>query len=135
MNKKIEYNLYKKKNKDRIVLLKCGSFYKTYDRDALIMWNMFNYKFIGNVVSFPFCVIYKVIRKLNNGGTSVVVINNNEVKLYENNMCNNYFNCLLSAIDNYEINEKVDFINNIFKIKIRKDIKNYNKILEYLSTL
>jgi hypothetical protein len=80
-------------------------------------------------------VIYKVIRKLNNGGISVVVINNNEVKLYENNMCNNYFNCLLSAIDNYEINEKVDFINNIFKIKIRKDIKNYNKILEYLSTL
>jgi DNA mismatch repair ATPase MutS len=44
MNKKIEYNLYKKKNKDRIVLLKCGSFYKTYDIDALIMWNMFNYK-------------------------------------------------------------------------------------------
>ncbi|MGN1028628.1 MAG: hypothetical protein ACI4P7_00890 [Bacilli bacterium] len=45
-------------------MLKVGSFYHVYDKDAILMFYLFSYKILENRVGFPISALSKVIRFL-----------------------------------------------------------------------
>lgn len=56
--------MYKEQYKFSIILVKEGIFYKTYNDDALILWYLFEYKYINNCTSFGLNSYDKVLDKL-----------------------------------------------------------------------
>lgn len=75
-----KYQVLKEKYLYEIVLLKEGIFYKTFYDDAKILWYLFEYKYVGDCVSFGITPYDKVIAKLQRLGIGFVVIDkDNEV--------------------------------------------------------
>ena len=66
--------LYKKQYPDHILIMKEGIFYKTFYEDALIMWYLFEYKYLKDTVSFGTTPYDRVLAKLNKLDISYVVI-------------------------------------------------------------
>jgi len=128
------YNKVKRNNIMSIVLEKNGSFYKIYNRDALIIWYLFKYKIMGNVVSFPVSVYRKIINELNHNNISVIVINNKIIKEFKVSN-NNYFKYLLKAYEELESNNKIIDLDNLIKSKIKLDTKNYKKIKDFIDSV
>ena len=59
------YNLYKEKYSNSLIIIKEGIFYKTFHDDAKIIWYLFEYKYIKDIVSFGSASYDKVIDRLN----------------------------------------------------------------------
>ncbi len=75
-----KYHVLKEKYPSEIILLKEGIFYKTFYDDAKILWYLFDYKYVGDCVSFGITPYDKVILKLQKLGIGFVVIDkDNEV--------------------------------------------------------
>ena len=92
-----KYYLYRIKYIDYIIIIKYGNFYETFDKDALIINKLFDYKInkIKNTfkVGFPISSINNVILKLNNYNINYVVIDNENIinnKVFDNNNYNDY---------------------------------------------
>ena len=74
--KKIEinYNNLKSDNKNIIVIIKNGIFYYTYDDDAIILWNFFDYKIKDdNELGFGSNSYSKVLSKHKDKNLSCIV--------------------------------------------------------------
>ena len=88
MNKESLYNLVKMNNKEKVVLVKYGNFYKAYENDAILLWGLFGYRVIDGKISFPLSVFGTVVSKLTRLGMNVVVVKNendiNTAKIYWN---------------------------------------------------
>ena len=84
------YYKYRVIYKDYILFIKVGNFYEVFDKDAIIISKLLNYKikFIKNniKVGFPINSLNNVVNKLNNIN-DVVIDNNNiiDIKEYEDN--------------------------------------------------
>ena len=59
-----KYLELKKQYQNCIVMLKVGSFYHVYNKDAILMFYFFSYKILENRVGFPISTLSKVIRFL-----------------------------------------------------------------------
>ena len=101
MNNKVVYKISKINNEKKIVLVKSGAFYKTYDEDAVILWGILRYRIIDNVLSIPSSIIKDVITKLNGIGLSLVIIDKEDVKSFDTELNNAY--------DSYLENFKSEF--------------------------
>lgn len=76
MNKESLYKLAKIQNDDKIIIVKNGTFYKSYEDDAILIWSLFGYRIIEGRTSFPISIFPNIINKLTRLGISVIVINN-----------------------------------------------------------
>ena len=122
-------------NSNKIVVLKSGSFYKTFGNDALILWEIFGYKVNNGVACFPITSFGGVISRLNRAGISVVVNGTNGVIYYETTLENTYNEYLENAISNNLINKKIEEMKDKINKKLLEDMSNYNKLDEFLEKL
>ncbi len=136
MNKEALYRIKKMQNNDKVVLVKYGNFYKTYNEDALIIWDVFGYKVKNNLVCFPSNVFSNVVSKLNRLGISVIVINKeNDISYYNSTRDNNYN--LYKDKSNIEYNKdiKINQVKLLVEEKLENSFINYDKLIEFLNTL
>lgn len=128
------YNKIKLLNTDKIVLIKSGSFYRTYGYDAIILCKIFGYNINNNMVGFPVFNCDRNVNVLNNLGMGVILINGDDIVNYEI-VSNNYDKYLDDAIKCDLVNQKIENINIKVSQKIRDDINNYYKIDEFLNSI
>ena len=136
MNKEALYKIKKMQNNDKVVLVKYGNFYKTYNEDALIIWDVFGYKVKNNLVCFPSNVFSNVVSKLNRLGINVIVINKeNDISYYNSTRDNNYN--LYKDKSNIEYNKdiKINQVKLLVEEKLENSFINYDKLIEFLNTL
>ena len=131
-----KFKYLKKEYSDSVVLLKSGSFYITYDNDALIMNNVFNYQNINNKVGFPIRSVDKVMNSLNELNISYVIDNNDETDILEFLSEDNEY------LKYYELAKKDEFKDSLNKILLDKikfliesDNDNYEKIRRFIDEL
>ncbi len=122
-------------NSNKIVVMKSGSFYKTFGDDALILWKMFGYRINSGVACFPITSFGGVIGRLNRAGISVIVNNSDGVINYETALENTYNEYLENAINSNIINNKIEEMKDKIQKKLNEDINNYNRIDEFLEKL
>ena len=136
MKKEELYYLEKKQNEDKIILVKSGNFYYTYSNDAVIMWNIFDYKYDDKKVGFPTNALYKVISKLNRLGLNVIVIKSkNNIIKYNTTIVNDYNNILDTSKNLYDIEKEITSLLNLIYIKIKTNINNLNIINKFIIEL
>ena len=80
-----KYSYLKKVYSDYIVLIKSGSVYITYDNDAIILNNIFDYQNINNKVGFPIRSVDKIMNSLNDKNINYIIDNNDDSDILELN--------------------------------------------------
>lgn len=76
MKTKELYDNYKKDYNKKIVFIRDSKFYYTYESDAIIMWNLFDYKWHNNCIAFGDSASRKVFNLLKNKSIGYIVISN-----------------------------------------------------------
>ena len=127
-----KYNLNKNKYPKYIILIKVGIFYETYNEDAYILNNLFNYKIkeINNNkrLGFPTNSYDKVITKLKEFKINYIIIEDDITKkTFKQNNYSNYIP------NNLTIEEKINKITN--KLNILKNNPNINTILKNIEKI
>ena len=125
------YNIYKNRYINTIVIIKEGLFYKTLGMDAKIIWHLFNYKYVKDIVSFGMIPYNNVIMKLNELDISYVIVDKNEEII--NNLKTNNTYSLYVEIANRHFDKYIK-ANSIHELlgKVLKDENNYDRVYEYL---
>lgn len=136
MTKESLYKIAKMQNEEKVVLVKCGNFYKAFENDAILLWGLFGYLVKDGKVAFPLSVFASVISKLTRLGMSVVVAKSeDDISYYTSTGENTYKDYKTNAINNYETDGKLNEIKNLVDEKIKTSFVNYDKLLEFLNTL
>ena len=128
-----KYDYYKNNNKNVIIFIKEGVFYKTYNNDAIIMWNLFKYKINNNNLSFSINTKDKVFNYLNELNIGYLIIGNDNIYVKGNDEVYNLYN-KLSNIYNDKYN-KISKLNELVDNLLNKEINNYEIILKFLNKL
>ena len=135
MNEKFTY--YKLNYSKYIVIIKKGNFFISFDNDALILSNIFNYKIIQSnnnfKVGFPVNSLSKIIMKLDSLKLNYIVVDKDiiEKNKFKDNTYDEYLNNImnnriyLNRIN--EINKKLS--RNINNPNIKDIIFNIEKLL------
>ncbi len=100
MKTREKYEYYKNSNPKSIILVKEGSFYKTFGDDAIILWHIFGYKLTNDCISFGSTPYMKVLDKLLHLGLSYGVIKEDELFVVNNDEVYDLY--LRLAMINYE---------------------------------
>ena len=116
---------------DKIILMKCGNFYLTYDSDAMILSNIFGYKKANGKVGFPVSILKKVTAWLKEKQISYMVYEGEEYDA-ENNEYYIYFK---KASDGLIAEGMTSSLNKKIKEKIMENIDNYQKIKDFIDEL
>lgn len=121
------YETSKSTYKDYVVLLKSGNFYISFNKDAIIMNNIFNYQikqFKDYIkIGFPINSVNKIVNELTLRKVSYVIIDNEIINKKKFN--NNSYKKYLLEKENYEIFLfRIKKINTILKNSLNnQDIK------------
>lgn len=102
-----DYLTWKEKYPNSVVLIKSGSFYRTYDNDAIILSYLCCYKVIKNVLGFPIRSLSKVLKELRREEVNFVVDYDVHFSL-ENDV--NYLTLLNQSLEVCKLRVKVDKI-------------------------
>lgn len=126
-----KYENFKKENPNRIVMVKEGSFYKTYQSDAKILWYLFQYKWNNESIAFGTSTGSKVFDKLISLGIGYVTVESDMklVKIDGDNKVYNLYSEL--AVINYDKQTRKKELHDMLDMIIEKDIKNYELIKNY----
>ena len=116
---------------DKIILMKSGNFYLTYDSDAMILSNIFGYKKANGKVGFPVSTLKKVTAGLKEKQISYMVYEEEEYDA-ENNEYYIYFK---KASDGLIAEGMTSSLNKKIKEKIMENIDNYQKINYFIDEL
>lgn len=116
---------------DKIILMKSGNFYLTYDSDAMILSNIFGYKKANGKVGFPVSILKKVTAQLKEKQISYMVYEGEEYDA-ENNEYYIYFK---KASDGLIAEGMTSSLNKKIKEKIMENIDNYQKIKDFIDEL
>ena len=114
-------------------MIKEGSFYKTYENDALILWHIFGYKWNNDSISFGSTPYIKVLEKLSHLGISYVIVK--EEPFIVNNNEEVYELYLRLAQINFQKQEKKKELSSLLELTLDKNIELYDAIKEYLLTV
>ena len=126
-----DYLTWKKKYPNSVVLIKSGSFYRTYDNDAIILSYLCCYKVIKNVLGFPIRSLSKVLKELKREEVNFVVDNDVHFS-FEND--DNYLTLLNQSLEVYKLRVRIDKIydylnGNIERKFIKKVIDEIEEII------
>lgn len=127
MRTKDRYLILKKRYPNSIVLIKDGNFYKTYQDDATIIWNLFGYKWNEDCISFGSTPYAKVINKLNYINISYVVVANNKEMAIANNEETYELYLKISKIS-YDTKRKRESLHKLIDSILDKNINNYDDL-------
>lgn len=131
-----KYRYLKREYSDYVVLIKSGSFYITYENDAIIFNKIFSYQNINNKVGFPIRSIDKIMNSLNEKNISYIIDNNDNSDILEFKAGKNEY------LTYYEQAKKYEFRDNLNKILLDKikfliesKEENYEKIRRFIDEL
>lgn len=127
-----KYEHYKKEYENYIVLIKEGVFYKTFDKDALILWSILNYKLNNNSLSFSLSVSSKVFDALHLKDIGYVIISDDILKVSGNAEVYSLHEKL--ALHYYDKYTKKNELSAMLD-KILDDDSNYEKVCNFFSEL
>lgn len=131
-----KFNYLKKEYSDSVVLIKSGSFYITYENDALIMNNIFNYQNINNKVGFPIRSVDKVMNSLNDKNINYVIDNNDDSDILEFTSNGNEYLRYYEQAKKYEFRDSLNkILLDKIKFLIESDNDNYEKIRRFIDEL
>ena len=125
------YEKSKSTYKDYVVLLKSGNFYISFNKDAIIMNNIFNYQ-IKQVkdyikIGFPIISINKIVNELTLQKVNYVIINDEIIN--KKKFSNNSYKKYLLEKENYEILlVRIKKINTILKNSLNN--QNIKQVLD-----
>ena len=131
MKIKDKYKELKYLNFNKVILIKSGNFYISYDEDAIVLNHLFSYQIVNNKIGFPLVTLSKIKEKLNELNVDYIIYNNEEEITTQTNEDNNYMNIYNKA-------KKEEFttrINEVLIDRIRfllKDPNNYEKIKRFI---
>ena len=125
------YEKSKSTYKDYVVLLKSGNFYISFNKDAIIMNNIFNYQ-IKQVkdyikIGFPIISINKIVNELTFRKVNYVIIDTDIIN--KKKFSNNSYKKYLLEKENYEILlVRIKKINTILKNSLNN--QNIKQVLD-----
>lgn len=131
MKIKDKYKELKYLNFNKVILIKSGNFYISYDEDAIVLNHLFSYQIVNNKIGFPLVTLSKIEEKLDELNVDYIIYNNEEEITTQTNEDNNYMNIYNKA-------KKEEFttkINEVLIDRIRfllKDPNNYEKIKRFI---
>ena len=131
------YKNFKEESKDTIVIIKNGIFYYTYNDDAIILWNLFDYKIKDdNELGFGSNSYSKVLSKLKDKNLSYIVYDSSSNKLDEYLTDNNLYNTYLRISKNkYNDSKLSNNLVNKINLLLEDNKDNYNVINDFLDSL
>ena len=119
-----KYYKYKLDYRNYLILIKIGSFYECFDKDAFIINKLFNYKLkrVNNSfkLGFPIKAIDKIILKLNEEHINYLVVDEEVIKqeFKNNNYINYNFNSEEILYNTLRVEKIIDYLNNnIYNIR------------------
>lgn len=132
------FRLLKLEYKDYIILIKSGSFYCSFDEDAVVLKKVFNYKINqlkNNIkVGFPISLIEKNTNILKKQKINYVIVEDKKVVKREKFKFNNYSKYIESVFDIISTNTRINYIYESLKsMSDKKSIKDkLNRIEEII---
>ena len=135
MKLKDKYLLYKKQYPYYTLIMKEGIFYKTFFSDALIIWYLFEYKYVNDMVSFGTTPYDRVLVILNKRDISYIVISQDQEIIKVKKDDYNYISYCNLAKKSYEnISRKESLIEKLNQVlEVSQD--NYQIIKEVLDNM
>lgn len=131
MKIKDKYKELKYLNFNKVILIKSGNFYISYDEDAIVLNHLFSYQIVNNKIGFPLVTLPKIKEKLDELNVDYIIYNNEDEITTQTTEDNNYMNIYNKA-------KKEEFttkINEVLIDRIRfllKDPNNYEKIKRFI---
>jgi len=131
-----KYSYLKKVYSDYIVLIKSGSFYITYDNDAIILNNIFDYQNINNKVGFPVRSVDKIMNSLNDKNINYIIDNNDDSDILEFKIKDNEYLKYYEQAKKYEFRDSLNkILLDKIKFLIESNEENYEKIRRFIDEL
>ncbi len=128
---KLEYQEY-------LILFKSGSFYVSFDEDAMILNNIFDYKIIelkNNIkVGFPLSLIDKNISIIESKKINYIMIENKNIVKKEKYKFNNFKKYSTSIFEMIQVNSRIQTITNKLK-KLSGSCDRFNEILDQIEVM
>ena len=130
-----KYDYFKEMNPKKIILVKEGSFYKTYKDDAKLLWNLFSYKLNNSSIAFGVSNAGKIFDKIKSQGLGYITIENDSstIEIQGNDIV--YDSYLNISLINYEKYEKKNKPHKMLDELIDQDMNFVNTLEEYFNTL
>lgn len=131
------FRLLKLEYKDYIILIKSGSFYCSFDEDAVVLKKVFNYKInqlkSGIKVGFPTSLIEKNTNILRKQKINYIIVEDKKVVKREKFKFNNYSKYIESLFDIVSTNTRINHI--CEKLKSIGDKKSIRDILNRIEEI
>lgn len=135
MKSKDIYDMYKEQYNYSIILVKEGIFYKTYSDDALILWYLFEYKYINNCTSFGINSYDKVLDKLRHLDLAFLVCSKDNIIEKTNGDFDNYKHYKALSNNSYSKNLNREELIGLINKSLNIDFNNYEKIKSFLQNI
>ena len=127
--------MYKEHYNYSIILVKEGIFYKTYSDDALILWYLFEYKYINNCTSFGINSYDKVLDKLRHIHLDFLVCYKENIIEKTNGDFDNYKHYKALSNNSYSKNLNREELISLINKSLNIDFNNYEKIKRFLQNI
>ena len=131
------FRILKLEYRDYLILFKCGSFYISFDEDATILNNIFNYKTVemkNNIkVGFPLKLIDDNLKVIEDRGIYYIIVEDKQIISKYNDGKNKYNKYVKSVFDIISFNNRIDKINE--KIKSIDDVEVRDNILSKIERI
>lgn len=101
------YLTRKEKYPNSVVLIKSGTFYRTYNNDAIILSYLCHYKVIKNVLGFPIYSLSKVLKELKHEEVNYVVDEDIRFSFANDG---NYLTLFNQSLEVYKLRVRIDKI-------------------------
>ena len=128
-----KYEYYKKEHSTQMIFIKEGSFYKTYKEDAIILWELFKYKWNKDYIAFGISPSNKVFSTLNEKGIGYVIISDEIINIKGEIEIYNLY--LQLANINYKKFKMKETLHKLLDEVLNKSNENSNKVYEFLNKL
>ena len=130
-----KYDYFKEKHPKSIILVKEGSFYKTYKDDAKILWNLFQYKWNNNSIGFGVNNGSRAFDTLRNQNIGFVTVDSDS-NIIENKGNEEVYDLTLRlSVINYEKFEKKNKLHELLDKVIDYDLQYADKIIDYFNSI
>lgn len=129
------FKSYKSKYPNMVIIIKEGIFYKSYEKDSVILWYLFDYKINNYTVAFGTVPYDKVISRFQKIGLGFVVVDKcGELLKFDTDdkVYLTYYDLANKALEREKMEK--DLIEKV-KLVFNKSLKNYDELNKYLDSL
>ena len=129
------FKSYKSKYPNMVIIIKEGIFYKSYEKDSVILWYLFDYKINNYTVAFGTVPYDKVISRFQKIGLGFVVVDKcGELLKFDTDdkVYLTYYDLANKALERDKMEK--DLIEKV-KLVFNKSLKNYDELNKYLDSL